>query len=335
MNEFDRFWGFPYGTRRVPIRRSNQAAHVDLRARAAAAAEEREAAERAAAARAAAERTAAARAAAERAAAARAAAEREAVARVAAEREAAARARVAGAQPVSAAQPAPGFGAGARPRPVVEPHPWGGQRAAAAEPWSQNQVAEPAAPAAQVAQAVVPEPAPAGPAAASTSAGENALLRQEIERLTALVEEKDRLAREAGARASDSAGEVERAKERLRKEAARELERHKRDVVLGFIDVLDDLDRAAKAAQGESDAAAVREGVELVRKNFHGKLAQLGVEHAPSLGDRFDPAQHEAVSMLPIRDPAQDGVVVAVAREGYRMGDDVIRPARVIVARAS
>jgi molecular chaperone GrpE len=184
---------------------------------------------------------------------------------------------------------------------------------------------------------VVTEPAPAAPAApaANANAGETALLRQEIERLNALLEEKERLAREADARASESAEEVERAKERLRKEAARELQQHKREVVLGFIDVLDDLDRAAKAAQGESDAAAMREGVELVRKNFQGKLAQLGVEHAPALGERFDPARHEAVSMLPIRDPAQDGLVVAVAREGYRMGDDVIRPARVVVARAS
>ena len=284
MNEFDRFWGVPYGMRRAPIRRSNAAAPVDLRARAAAAA---------------------------------------------AEREAAARARMAGAQPVNPARPAPGYGAG--PRPFEAPHPWSGQRAAAG-PWGEGRFVEPA-PAARAPQPVVtePAPAPAGPA----KAGETALLRQEIERLTALVEEKDRLAREADARASQSAEEVERAKERLRKEAARELAQHKRDVVLGFIDVLDDLDRAARAAEGESDAAAVREGVELVRKSFHGKLAQLGVTHAPALGDRFDPARHEAVSMLPISDPAQDGLIVAVAREGYRMGDDVIRPARVVVARAS
>lgn len=310
MNEFDRFWGFPYGMRRVPTRRTNEAAPVDLRARAAAAAAERErlvAAER--------ERLMAA--------------ERE---RLAAERAAAARARMAGAQPVNWARPVPGPGAGSRT--VMDP--WVGQRPAAAGPWGENtgRAAEPAWPAGRAAQAVTPEPAPAAPAGPAR-ASETALLRQEIERLTALVEEKDRLAREASARASESAEEIERAKERLRKEAARELEQHKREVVLGFIDVLDDLDRAARAAQGESDAAAVHEGVELVRKNFHGKLAQLGVEHAPALGDRFDPARHEAVSMLPINDPAQDGLVVAVAREGYRMGEDVIRPARVVVARAS
>lgn len=289
MNEFDRFWGFPYGMRRTPIRRSEEAAPVDLRARAAAAA---------------------------------------------AEREAAARAQMAGAPPVNRARTAPDFGVGTSPRPAAGPQPWGESRAA----WGGNRVPEPVAPAGRGPQAAVSEPAPvasAGPAAASAGAGENALLRQEIERLTALVEEKDRLAREAGARASESAAEIERAKERLRKEAARELEQHKRELVLGFIDVLDDLDRAAKAAQGESDAGAVREGVELVRKNFRGKLAQLGVEHAPALGERFDPARHEAVSMLPILDPEQDGTVVAVAREGYRMGDDVIRPARVVVARAS
>jgi molecular chaperone GrpE len=189
--------------------------------------------------------------------------------------------------------------------------------------------APPAAPAAQTT-----------PAAQAAAAAEVAGLRREVERLTAtlaaVTEEKERLAR---APAPDSVDEIERVKERLSKETVREIERHKRHLVRDFIEVLDDLDRAVQAPQGSGDASGVadgvREGVELVRKNFRAKLAQLGVERDPALGMSFDPARHEAVSVLPVLDPAKDGLIVDVVREGYRMGDDVLRPALVVVARAS
>jgi molecular chaperone GrpE len=188
---------------------------------------------------------------------------------------------------------------------------------------------------------------PAAPAAqtshAAQAAAEVAALRREVERLSAtlaaVTEEKERLARAPAATATDSVDEIERVKERLRKEASREIAQHKRELVRDFIEVLDDLDRAVQAPQGNASASSaadgVREGVELVRKNFRGKLAQLGVELDPALGMSFDPARHEAVSVLPVLDPARDGLIVDVVREGYRMGEDVLRPARVVVARVS
>jgi molecular chaperone GrpE len=108
--------------------------------------------------------------------------------------------------------------------------------------------------------------------------------------------------------------------------------------VLDFTDVLDDLDRAAAAPQGHDAsamAAGVLEGVALVRKSFRGKLAQHGVARDPALGASFDPARHEAVGVLPVVDHSKDGLIVNVVREGYRMGNDVLRPALVVVARAS
>jgi molecular chaperone GrpE len=181
------------------------------------------------------------------------------------------------------------------------------------------------------------------PAAPGAHVDEVTGLRREVERLTgmlaAMTEEKERRERAPVAAAADSVGEIERVKERLRKEATREVEEHKRELVRDFIDVLDDLDRAVQVQQDSGDGSAMAqgmlEGVELVRKNFRGKLAQHGVERDPALGAGFDPARHEAVSVLPVLDPGKDGMIVAVVREGYRMGDDVLRPARVVVARAS
>lgn len=183
----------------------------------------------------------------------------------------------------------------------------------------------------------------AAQAAQAAHVDEVTALRREIERLTAMLaavnDEKERQARAPAPPAPDSVDEIERVKERLSKEAAREIARHKRDLVRDFIEVLDDLDRAAQAPQGNGNARTVAdgvlEGVELVRKNFRGKLAQLGVERDPALGSDFDPTRHEAVSVLPVRDPDKDGMIVDVVREGYRMDNDVLRPARVVVARAS
>lgn len=180
------------------------------------------------------------------------------------------------------------------------------------------------------------------PAAPAAHADEVAGLRREVERLTgvlaAMTEEKERREHAPAAAQADSVDEIERAKERLCKDAARELAEHKRELVRDFIDVLDDLDRAVQAQQERGDeslaAQGMLEGVELVRKSFRGKLAQHGVERDPALGASFDPARHEAVSVLPVLDRGMDGMIVGVVREGYRMGGDVLRPARVVVARA-
>jgi molecular chaperone GrpE len=128
--------------------------------------------------------------------------------------------------------------------------------------------------------------------------------------------------------------ELERAKARLRKDAAREVEQRKRTLVLGFIEVLDDLDRALEAARGGADSAAITDGVALVRKRFLSKLEQIGVTHRPALGERFDPAYHEAVSRVSVADADRDGAIVGVIRQGYDIGDEVLRPASVAVAKA-
>jgi molecular chaperone GrpE len=128
--------------------------------------------------------------------------------------------------------------------------------------------------------------------------------------------------------------EFEQAKVRIRREVARDVERGKRAVVAELLEVLDNLDRAIAAAR-ESDAPAgtLLRGVELVRDQFLAKLEQLGVRRTDALGQMFDATVHEAVSMAPVSDPSQDGRVVAVAREGYAIGDELLRPASVVVGR--
>ena len=104
-------------------------------------------------------------------------------------------------------------------------------------------------------------------------------------------------------------------------------------MLLGFIEVLDDLDRALTAARGQKDKPALIEGLEIVRKRFLRELAEFNVTLNPSMGETFDPEQHEAVSSVPVTDEAQNNVVIGVIREGYNIGDTALRPAHVAVGK--
>ena len=118
-----------------------------------------------------------------------------------------------------------------------------------------------------------------------------------------------------------------------RKRAAREQERlvahaHER-VVRELLPVLDDLERALDAAERHEEAVLV-EGVQLVEKALRSALEREGLVEIETDG-AFDPHVHEAM-LTQERDGVDPGSVLEVVQRGYRLGDRVVRPARVIVA---
>jgi len=98
-----------------------------------------------------------------------------------------------------------------------------------------------------------------------------------------------------------------------------------------LLSVVDDLERALQHAGEESRALAA--GVELVHKSLLGVLARHGIERIEAKGKPFDPSEHEAVAVVPTAD-ADENTVIEEHRAGYRMGDRLLRPAMVAVARA-
>lgn len=136
-----------------------------------------------------------------------------------------------------------------------------------------------------------------------------------------------------------SLDEFEQAKVRIRRDMVREVERGKRVVLVELLEIVDNLDRAIAAAR-ETRPANVHEaldnlarGIELVRDQFLAKLDAFGVARVPALGQPFDATRHEAVTIAPVDNPSQDGVVIAVVREGYAIADELLRPASVVVGR--
>ncbi|WP_428265083.1 nucleotide exchange factor GrpE [Haliangium sp.] len=160
-------------------------------------------------------------------------------------------------------------------------------------------------------------------------------LEADVEALNELVAQKDALIAKRDARITALEDDTERAKERLERQADVELEQRTHKLLGGFLEVLDDLERALSAAREVDHNPAVVDGVELVHKRFLAKLGEFGVSHDPAMGERFDPERHDAMAAVPVTDAAQDGVVVGVMREGYVIGDKVLRPAGVAVGKAS
>lgn len=115
---------------------------------------------------------------------------------------------------------------------------------------------------------------------------------------------------------------VAREEARLRRTAAESL-------VRDLLPVCDHLELALRHAEGTTDG--LFEGVEMVFRQFCEVLSRHGVEPIPALGERFDPNVHEAVLQRPADDVPAD-VVVDEFQRGYRMGDQVLRPSKVVVS---
>ena len=173
-----------------------------------------------------------------------------------------------------------------------------------------------------------------GESAAATSPSLKPTYVEELERQLA---EKDKQLQDAIARYRQASAEFDESRLRLRREIAKDIERARRELLSELLDVVDNLDRALDAARSNSQAGnleALLQGVDLVRRQFLSKLEGFGVRRIEAEGQPFDPALHEAISAVP-GPPDQDGVVAGVIRHGYRIGDEVLRPAAVAVLKAS
>jgi molecular chaperone GrpE len=156
-----------------------------------------------------------------------------------------------------------------------------------------------------------------------------------VEELERQLAEKDRIAQEYIAKYRQAAAEFDESRLRLRREISKDIERGRREILADLLDVVDNLDRAIDSARQASSADALLQGVEMVRRQFLSKLEGFGVKRIDVEGQPFDPLKHEAVSTVPAASPEDDGRVVGIVRHGYAIGDDVLRPASVAIAKAS
>ena len=123
--------------------------------------------------------------------------------------------------------------------------------------------------------------------------------------------------------------------ENYRRRAARETaaaqERGVIKLAKELLPAVDNLDRALDAVEGANNGGDLLAGIKLVHAEVLAALARVGVEPFDPAGETFDPSCHEAVAHQPVQG-TEAGTVAEVFQRGYRLGDLVIRPARVLVA---
>lgn len=127
--------------------------------------------------------------------------------------------------------------------------------------------------------------------------------------------------------------ETDETRQRLNRAADERAAADKARFISSLLPVMDDLHRAIQAADEGADRDAIHEGIRRIASSFENSLMSANVEPIPSVGEPFDPELHEAVDTADVESD-EDGRVVQEYSRGFRIGDRLLRPARVKVGRA-
>jgi molecular chaperone GrpE len=182
----------------------------------------------------------------------------------------------------------------------------------------------------------VPEPEAEG--AEPAEADHERKLEHDLDELAAKAEKADEYLELAQRTKAD----FENYRKRATREAAAAQERGIAKLAKELLPAVDNLDRALEAAQAtgatgadgtgrDNGTATLISGIKLVHDDVIAALGRAGIEGFSPKGERFDPQLHEAIAQTPA-EGAESGTVVEVYQRGYRLGEVVIRPARVVVA---
>ena len=101
----------------------------------------------------------------------------------------------------------------------------------------------------------------------------------------------------------------------------------------GILPIVDDFERGLDAIKDSDDAAAVKEGMELIYNKFVKYLQQNGVKVMETDNADFNPDLHEAIAMVPVDDEARKGKIIDTVSKGYTINDKVLRHAKVAVGQ--
>jgi molecular chaperone GrpE len=181
--------------------------------------------------------------------------------------------------------------------------------------------AEAAAPEAPPVRAADEEIEPVG-----EEASDERQVEHDLDELLAKARERD----EYLALAQRTQADFENYRKRMTREASVAEARGTAKLAKELLPALDHLDLALEnVGNGGEDVA---KGIQLVQADLVAALKRLGIEAYSPAGERFDPAEHEAMASQPV-EGAESGTVVEVYQPGYRLNDTILRPARVVVAQ--
>ena len=128
--------------------------------------------------------------------------------------------------------------------------------------------------------------------------------------------------------------EMTLARARMERQGILQREVQRGELVATLFEPLENFRRSMQAIAGDETVSAdAKEGLAHVSKQFLKAFTDLGLEETGAVGVLFDPTQHEAIAMVTVTDPEEDGVVKEVFSVGYRIGSRLLRPARVVIGK--
>ena len=140
-----------------------------------------------------------------------------------------------------------------------------------------------------------------------------------------LVDQKDKYLR--------LMADFENFRRRTAKERIELIQTASKEVIVSFLDVLDDCDRAEKQLSSSDDIALQKEGIQLVFNKVRSTLNAKGVVAMVSVNETFDVDKHEAITEVPVSNNKMKGKIVDEISKGYFLNDKIIRFAKVVVGK--
>jgi molecular chaperone GrpE len=154
----------------------------------------------------------------------------------------------------------------------------------------------------------------------------------DVETLQALLEKE----KENAKTNRDAALRAQAEMENLRKRTTRDVESAHKYALEKFVHellpIMDSLSLGMSAAENAENTDELREGMDLTLKMFNGAMEKFGVKTIDPEGEKFNPEQHEAISMQEI-EGSESGTVTTVMQKGYELNGRLVRPAMVVVAK--
>jgi molecular chaperone GrpE len=132
---------------------------------------------------------------------------------------------------------------------------------------------------------------------------------------------------------AESTADIQKVRQRIQSDHNRRLAQANAEKAQKFLAVLENLERAMAASKDSQNLATLQEGIQLICNQFNAALSGLGIEELQVLDLPFNPEMAEAVEMTRVSREEQDHTVVEVVGKGYRIGEVLVRPARVKVGK--
>ncbi len=205
---------------------------------------------------------------------------------------------------------------------------------AAEKPTTQGDPSEDAVTSAGQVAAEGAEPAPEGGDAIAALRAEIEKLKAELREQASLLQDRERAAAELKDKYLRALAESENVRRRMRQQSEDTVRRERENLLRDLLPVVDNLDRAVGAARGGDNGKSIVEGVEMVLAALLDFLKRQGVTPQTAVGQPFDPARHEAIDHVSSGGHPPN-TVVEEAHRGYQIGERVLRPARVVVAKGA